>query len=281
VEWQADYVIQLHRGAVGQAETFDLKAWVTIDNQSGAAYEKAGLKLLAGDVNRIPDPWVRSDRTGPRSDALHATAGVHSDVFSEKAFFDYHLYTLSGSTTLKDRQVKQMSLLEAGGIQALRKYLFDPREDANRVIVQLTAKNTKENNLGVPLPAGRATIMQDDADGDQIFLGRDQVDRSAVNEDLTVTVGKAFDLTVERKQIGPVKQIKQGETELTLQIRLRSQKAEPVTVRCLHRFDARANWEIKQATHRWQKPDAKTAYFDVIVPPDKEAVLQFTVHQEL
>jgi hypothetical protein len=287
IEWQADYVLQLQPGAVGQAETFDLRAWVTIENQSGAAYDQAGLKLLAGDVNRIPDPWAKQtpESTGHDQDPHHPQAQRDNaggrgtgTAFARKPFFDYHLYTLSGATTLKDRQVKQLSLLQASGIQAERRYVFDPLTTPPAVTVQLAAKNSKENNLGMPLPAGRVTVLQNDADGDPIFLGRDQIDHTAANEDLVLKVGKAFDLTVERKQIG-FKRITQQEHEITLEIRLRSQKKEPVTVRCLHRMDARANWEIKQATHMWQKTDAKTVYSDVIVPSDKEAVLQYTVHQ--
>ena len=31
----------------------DLTGWVTLSNQSGASYENAKLKLVAGDVNRV------------------------------------------------------------------------------------------------------------------------------------------------------------------------------------------------------------------------------------
>jgi len=35
-------------------KTIDLDGWVTLDNQSGASYEDAKLKLIAGDIHRAP-----------------------------------------------------------------------------------------------------------------------------------------------------------------------------------------------------------------------------------
>src|SRR5437773_8339203 len=52
ITWKADYVMDLNA-----ADTLsDLTGWVTIDNQSGATYKDAALKLVAGDVNRARDP---------------------------------------------------------------------------------------------------------------------------------------------------------------------------------------------------------------------------------
>ena len=52
--WRADYILSLDA-----AETkAGLAGWVTIDNQSGAAYDKATLKLVAGDVQRASSSAV-------------------------------------------------------------------------------------------------------------------------------------------------------------------------------------------------------------------------------
>ena len=50
--------------------------------------------------------------------------------FQEKAFGEYHLYTLPRPTTIKDNEVKQIELLAAEGVPvAEKKYLFDPMRD--------------------------------------------------------------------------------------------------------------------------------------------------------
>jgi Uncharacterized conserved protein len=82
----------------------DVGAWVTVVNQSGAAFTDARLKLMAGDVQR-----VQPQRVYPAAVAMEAKA-ARSDGFQEKAFFEYHLYTLGRATTLADNSTKQVEL---------------------------------------------------------------------------------------------------------------------------------------------------------------------------
>ncbi len=52
LSWQADYVLLLNEDSTA----FDLNGWVTLDNRSGASYEDAMLKLVAGDINKVAEP---------------------------------------------------------------------------------------------------------------------------------------------------------------------------------------------------------------------------------
>ncbi len=76
--WRADYVAVLS-DADAPEPRLDLKGWVTIDNRSGATYEDAGLKLIAGDVNRVRDPWAPRSRASRGHDLLCRSAilGCH------------------------------------------------------------------------------------------------------------------------------------------------------------------------------------------------------------
>ena len=49
INWQADYNAVLN----AKDTALDLSGWVTINNQSGATYKDAKLKLIAGDVRRV------------------------------------------------------------------------------------------------------------------------------------------------------------------------------------------------------------------------------------
>jgi hypothetical protein len=56
INWKADYVAVLNK-----LDTLtDLTGWVTIDNRSGATYQNALLKLVAGDIHRV-QPEMRMD----------------------------------------------------------------------------------------------------------------------------------------------------------------------------------------------------------------------------
>lgn len=116
ISWKADYV-----AVVNQDDTaIGLSGWVTIDNQSGATYKDAQLKLIAGDVNRVKEP--PRERFAMKL-AAAAPMADEAGGFQEKAFFEYHLYTLPYPTTIGDRQTKQLSLLSAENVR-LKKFTF-------------------------------------------------------------------------------------------------------------------------------------------------------------
>ena len=96
--------------------------WVTLDNQSGKQFDHAHIKLMAGDVNKVqPQAPMGCARPGPRSGG-----GMASEPqVTEKAFEDYHLYTLPQPTTIHDRETKQVEFLRASGIQSKRLYVYD------------------------------------------------------------------------------------------------------------------------------------------------------------
>src|SRR4030095_5569981 len=95
ITWKAYYVMLVN----DTDSKAGLTGWVTIDNKSGATYTNAALKLVAGDVNRARDP-----RREGRMMELAAKAASLTEArrdFVEEGFFEYHLYTLDGRTTLK------------------------------------------------------------------------------------------------------------------------------------------------------------------------------------
>ena len=52
INWQSDYNAVLN----AKDTALDLGGWVTVNNQSGATYKDAKLKLIAGDVRRVQPP---------------------------------------------------------------------------------------------------------------------------------------------------------------------------------------------------------------------------------
>jgi hypothetical protein len=118
LSWKADYVM-----VVDARETrSDLTGWVTIQNRSGATYANAALKLVAGDVHR-----ARHERRTARALELAAKAPSVADAtrdFRSEGFFEYHLYTLDGRTTIKDNQTKQLTLLSASGVAVTKQLIY-------------------------------------------------------------------------------------------------------------------------------------------------------------
>ena len=175
INWKSDYVAVLNK-----LDTFtDLTGWVTIDNRSGATYQNALLKLVAGDIHRVQGE-MKMDLARPMAAAKEA-----SPQFKEESFFEYHLYTLDRRTTIKDNQTKQMTLLDANQVPLKKLFIFsgspqyyfyqmDQSSIKQKVGVFLELENSKKNNLGMPLPKGTIRVYKEDQDGSLQFVGEDE-----------------------------------------------------------------------------------------------------------
>ena len=148
-----------------------------------------------------------------------------------------------------------------------------------KVDVYLGFKNGKEQNLGIPLPSGRVRVAKrDDADGTLEFIGEDTIDHTPRNEDVRVKLGSAFDIVGERKQLDfKADAARQVMTE-EIEVRLRNQKKEAVTVLVKENLYRWTNWRITAKTHDLRKEDARTIVFPVQVAAGSEAVVRYSVH---
>ncbi|HKY33991.1 MAG TPA: DUF4139 domain-containing protein [Candidatus Polarisedimenticolia bacterium] len=275
--WSADYVAILS----GDDARLDLTGWVTLDNGSGASYHDAKLKLVAGDVHRAQPP--------PEAMAQQRTLAMAADekAFAEESFFEYHLYTLERPATIKDRQTKQIQLLEGTGVPVKKIFLLAGQPGFYRgrlgqlgtdrkVAVELELANTKNNGLGMPLPGGIARLYKKDASGSLQFIGEDLVKHTPEDEKVTLHVGDAFDVVADRTQTD-FRAVSAGryDAEVAFQIRIRNHKDEPVTVTV--REPVAGDWKILQASHPHAKLDAFTIEFQIPVAPSAEAVLEYRV----
>lgn len=278
ITWRADYVLVLNAGDTAS----DLTGWVTIDNKSGATYANAALKLVAGDVNRAQDP-----RRQARALELAARAAPTDAMrdFKEEGFFEYHLYTLDGRTTLKDNQTKQLALLTAGDVPVDKRLIYYGAQDYYRtsygvpvsnqkVGVYLDVKNSKENRLGVPLPRGRVRVYKADAAGSQQFIGEDWIDHTPKDERVRIKMGEAFDLVAERTQ-RDWKKLSPGVYEVEWEIALRNHKAADQTVWVIEPIPG--DWRVLTATHPGEKLEAHTLRFQLPVPKEGAAKLTYRV----
>ena len=279
ITWKADYVM-----VVNAADTrSDLTGWVTIDNKSGATYGNAALKLVAGDVNRAQEPR-RLARMMDVAASPTASGEVRKEFVSE-GFFEYHLYTLDGRTTIKDNQTKQLALMSASDVP-IRKHLvyYGAQEyyrtqygvpvSSQKVAVLLELHNSKENRLGVPLPKGKLRVYKADASGSTQFIGEDWIDHTPKDERVKIKVGNAFDVVGERTQ-KEFRKIAGNTWEVEWEISLRNHKKEDQTVTVIEPVPG--DWQVLNATHTYEKPEAHTLTFEIPVPKEGAAKLTYRV----
>lgn len=273
VSWKADYVVRLDK-----SETLaGIDAWVTLNNQSGAAYTNAQLKLVAGDVNIVRDFGM-----GGALDQKVRALAAEAAPMVEEAFAEYHLYTLPRRTTIKENQSKQVSLFNASGVSMAKEYEFRgemhfysqrlPVIPEQKVAVFLAFKNEEANNLGIPLPAGIMRIYQEDSEGMLQFAGEDRIQHTPKDERVRLRMGNAFDVVGERKQTNFM-MLSDRLYESSFEIKIRNHKETPITVAIVEPMPG--DWTIVDASHPHEKRDAQTAVFNLPVQPDQEVVLTY------
>ena len=291
--WWSDYNFTYSEAANGGCK-LDVAAWVTLVNQSGASYADARLKLIAGDVQRA-QPRMQP---APQPATVARAMVAKEEGFVEKAFFEYHLYTLGRKTSLPDNSTKQIELFPTAPGVGCRKDLVyygqgaaypfygAPMTDRNygvqsnrKVDVYLRVKNSKENGLGMPLPAGKVRVSKlDPADGSLEFIGEDLIDHTAREETVQIKLGSAFDVVGERRQMDFRIDTTAKWIEEDIEVRVRNQKPdEAVTVIVKENLYRWSSWSILKKSHEFTKEDSRTIHFPVKLAPKAEGIVRYTV----
>lgn len=283
LSWRADYVANL----AADEKTLDLSGWVTLTNQSGAAYPNATLQLVAGDVNRARDKQPVMYEMAARGALAPPPA---PPKMAEESLFEYHLYTLDRPTTLAVNQTKQVALLSASTVPVRKEYLLQGQTyyysgsygdlgDKQKVGVYVEFDNKEASRLGMPLPKGIIRVYKRDGDGRAQFVGEDSIDHTPKNELVRLKLGEAFDITARRKQTDYKSLGRQGKFgfvhESAYEIELKNAKKEPVTVTVLEPMPG--DWEILQSSLPCIKAAAGTGKFQVTVPAEGKATLTYRV----
>lgn len=293
--WKADYVASL----ADDEKTLNLAGWVTLNNQSGTAYENATLQLVAGDVAR-----AQEEDFGLNYHARMAPMALEKAAapVREENLFEYHLYTLDRPTTLKNNQNKQVALLSAAQVPVQKEYRLQGSSgwyyygadtsalemgDKRKVDVFMTFKNDEASQLGMPLPKGVIRVYKNDSDKRTQFIGEDRIDHTAKNDEVRLKLGSAFDVNgvwkmvdakrVDKGKLG--KLLENDEFEATYRIELNNAKKEAVTVKVVEPIPG--EWKIIEESLPHEKTSANSAMWQVSVPADSKTELQYKVRIKL
>jgi hypothetical protein len=268
MSWHAEYV-----GVVNPEDTkVDLAAWVSIDNQSGATYSDAQLDLVAGEVHRAQQArYLEEDMV-----QVTATRAKGAPSFQEQPLFEYHLYKLDTPATVADREIKQLTFFPNTDVDVTKVFEFDSTVSSD-VRVLMEFKNSQEEGLGIPLPAGKVRVYKEDSSKALQFIGEDAIDHTPKDEDVSLTLGNAFDVVAERNVMAQRK-ITDRVREEDYEVTLRNHKDEDIVVRVVDH--PHGYWTVTQTTNEYVKKSANRIEFMIPVPRDGEAVLKYTIRYE-
>ncbi len=275
LNWKADYVLALSPDDTKA----DLTGWVSVDNESGTTFKDAHLKLVAGELHRaMPTPAprevLRTEKVMP----------APTKQVEERAIFEYHLYDVKRPVTLKNNQTKQVQFVTASGVPMEKRFVLDSgrsytwrnNKQQGNVQVQVRFKNDADSGLGIPLPKGTVRIYKEDTDGSQQFIGEDAIDHTPKDENISLTVGKAFDVVGERVMTDR-KSLGKSARQESWKITIRNHKDSDVTVHVIEHPGRWVEWEVVKESQEHHKLDAGTMEYVVKVPANGEAEVTYTI----
>jgi hypothetical protein len=288
--WRASYNIV----APETGDSLEITGWITMSNECGRDFENAKIKLLAGDVHKIQSPA----RVRAAFSRLSAQDVDSPPPVTEKAFDEFHLYTLENPTTLLDQETKQVEFVRASGVKSETIYTYDGADlerwngadpsfrltneefgtqSSTKVAVTREFRNTKQNGLGIPLPQGRIRFYR--ADGDTVeFTGENTIDHTPSDELVKIQTGDAFDLVGERKRTDfRIDTSNKSATEI-FEITLRNRKKSDVTIRVIEHFYRSSNWSVSANSHPFTKNQSNEIQFLIPVKPGEERKLTYTAN---
>ena len=276
--WKADYVFALNE----KDDLGDLQGWVTLTNNTGASYENAKLKLVAGNVQKVTAYPGYYPSGGS---AASAAPSPPPPKFNEEGFFEYHLYTLSQPTTVLDNEQKQVTLLEGKDVKVQKKLIFSGQSyyyrssygqvsNNQKVGVYLDIENKESNHLGIALPKGTVRVYKADKSGAKQFIGEDLIDHTPRDEKIRIKMGEAFDVVADKKQMD-WKPFGSCVSESAWEISIRNHKDTAEEVELVEPVGG--DWEILSSTLPATKKDQWTFTFNAKIPAKGETKVKYRV----
>lgn len=289
INWNCNYVAVLDNADAH----LDLTGWVTLTNNSGTTFSDAGLKLVAGDVNR-----VRDQRDYAPQLAKNMAMEMGAPQFQQKELFEYKLYSLQRHTDLASNETKQIELTSAHRVSATKLFVYDGMGDSWRMYsnnysyrsqesfgqqsnakvgVFVSFQNDQQAGLGIPLPKGKVRVYKKDDEGKEQFIGEDEIDHTPKDEQVRLYLGNAFDVVGERKQMNFKTVVSGHVIEESFVITLRNHKTESVEVHVYEHPWRWSEWDIVKQNTEWKKVDQTTIDFPVKIGKDEEKTVQYTI----
>ncbi len=285
LSWRANYVVLL----APDDQRMDLNGWVTLENRSGATYENARLKLVAGDISRVMPP------PSAMPAEVRMVEKAAAPQVEARSFFEYHLYEVKRPVTVRNNQTKQIEFVQGTDIPVQKYFVYDGGQGGyyrpttpivdpgygtysdTKVAVMLEFTTGPESNLDTELPAGVVRVYKADVDGAPLLVGEDTIDHTPKGEKVRLRLGYAFDIVGKRRQTD-FQRLGERVIEESYEITLRNHKTEEVEIRVIERMTRWTEWEIIKAEPAdYTKLDSRTVEWRVKVPADGEQKITYTV----
>ncbi len=284
LSWRGDYVAELDAAEA----RLDLTGWATLTNASGARFADADVKLVAGEVRRVSE-GRRDFREAGEMRLMAKAAPMAAPAMQRETLSEYHLYALPRPVTIEDRQTKQVALLGARSVPVVREYVstapshfFFRRQGIlppSHPDLGVRFTNDTAGGLGMPLPVGIVRVYKRDSSGDLQLIGEDRVDHTPAGQDVSLSLGKSYDVTVKRRQTDfSTRGLAKGTFETEWRIDMANAKDAAITLKVVETFGG--SWRMVEASRDHEKEAADRAVWRIPLAAGGKARLTYRVRVE-
>ena len=272
----------------GKAE---LQTRAMVSNQTSSSIVVREMHMIAGAPKRLraQEPMPMRAR-GMVMAEMSADEGLNRNMEQSEAAM-FHRFTYAEPVSLAPGDKLSLPLQIHRDLPAVMSYQSDYRlnvygRDATNQIEQpltsvltldLADSKTSRGKQDIVLPQGLVSAY---AIGGRLttLLGEDQIQASRAPSKVPLTLGHAFDLSVERSQVS-FKRLSDRvvEIEMALLVRNRGQKAAGIEV--IERIPG--DWRLISVTNGGEKRDAGSLVFDLSLEGNTSAELTYRVNVRL
>lgn len=276
LNWRTDYVAELN-----ESETaIRLTGWVSLTNNSGIPFRDATLRLVSGSLNR-----AGGDRNRGVSKALMMRAEAMAPAPSQSVVSDLHIFDFDHSVSVSGKETRQLALLPATEVPVEKEYRLEGNGgqfnrpvnglQRNNPSIRFHIRNTVADGLGRGLPGGAMRFYATDKGG-SLLLGENNIGYTPPGEKVTVTVGRAIDITSERRQTDFRRDgLPKNVMETAHAIVLRNGSPRDVSVTVVENIPG--DWTMLSESQSHTKESAGQAAWDVAIPAGGKTELTYRV----
>ncbi|KGK42545.1 hypothetical protein LH51_06345 [Nitrincola sp. A-D6] len=269
-----DYVLTLD----SHGKSLAAEGLASIYNRSGSSFQDADLRLMAGDINTPTQERPEMMRAMAMSDAMGGQANAPEQMQ------DFYLYRLPYPVTLKHDETKQLPLVQFDDLPVKMTYrhhfniwpAMDQQRHQSQPEVQLVFEAPSLDESNSPLPAGQARVFRPDRQGELQFIGAAQLDNLAAGEEAVLSLGRAFDLNISRKQT----LFSDGFDSVTVQQEVSITNAGNEGRRVDLSAGFQQEWELKESSHTMQEDGAGQLTWSMHLPAGGTETMRFSVEMK-
>jgi len=264
----------VYRLVMNGQDNGELIAEAVISNGSDLDFKDTQIQLVEGILNK-----PKMSRFRPDQSFKMAARAESKPAMNQAELGDYHIYTLNSTHDLKAKENITVRMYGPLNVGYVKTYVFENTERRQKeepLKVELSIKNTESNGLGIPLPAGKVEIYTYSNTGGLEYIGADQIRQVPKGQSSTLLSGYAFDIIGKRKVLNYDRQRKSEEAVIEVQVT--NTRSELVQVRIVEHING--DWVVKNESHNYQKKDASTIHFTIILDPGKTKYVTYTYRKE-